>query len=81
MVIAAVPLDLRVVEGAPFCNLNLPFTCSNVPAVPAYGVYISQLIRYNIPGLVSQSAFCLKIAAKKEATEPMVSKLKLSFRR
>ena len=25
---------------------NFPFTCSNIPAAPAYGVYITQLIRY-----------------------------------
>jgi hypothetical protein len=27
--------------------VNLPFICSNIPAAPAYGVYISQLIRYS----------------------------------
>ena len=26
---------------------NFPFLCSNIPAAPAYGVYISQLIRYS----------------------------------
>ena len=26
--------------------VNFPFICSNIPAAPAYGVYISQLIRY-----------------------------------
>ena len=26
--------------------VNFPFLCSNVPLSPAYGVYISQLIRY-----------------------------------
>jgi hypothetical protein len=25
---------------------NFPFICTNIPAAPAYGVYISQLIRY-----------------------------------
>ena len=29
-----------------FPIVNFPFLCSNIPAVPAYGVYISQLIRY-----------------------------------
>jgi hypothetical protein len=24
--------------------VNFPFICSNIPAAPAYGVYISQLI-------------------------------------
>jgi len=27
--------------------VNFPFICSNIPAVPAYGVYISQLMRYS----------------------------------
>jgi hypothetical protein len=31
-----------------FPIVNLPFICSNIPAVPAYGIYISQLIRYSI---------------------------------
>jgi hypothetical protein len=26
---------------------NFPFICSNIPAAPAYGVYISQMIRYS----------------------------------
>jgi hypothetical protein len=26
--------------------VNFPFICNNNPAAPAYGVYISQLIRY-----------------------------------
>ena len=29
-----------------FPIVNFPFICSNIPAAPAYGVYISQLIRY-----------------------------------
>jgi hypothetical protein len=29
-----------------FLIVNFPFLCSNIPAAPAYGVYISQLIRY-----------------------------------
>ena len=27
--------------------MNFPFICSNIPVAPAYGVYISQLIRYS----------------------------------
>ena len=27
--------------------MNFPFICSNIPAAPAYGVYIYQLIRYS----------------------------------
>ena len=30
-----------------FPILNFPFICSNIPAAPAYGVYISQMIRYS----------------------------------
>jgi hypothetical protein len=30
-----------------FPIVNIPFICSNIPAAPAYGVYISQLIRYS----------------------------------
>ena len=43
--------------------MNFPFICSNIPAAPAYGIYISQLIRY--------SRACGSVAANKEATEPM----------
>jgi len=27
--------------------VNFPFTCSNIPATPAYEVYIAQLIGYS----------------------------------
>ena len=30
-----------------FSIVNFPFKCSNIPAAPASGVYISQLIRYS----------------------------------
>jgi hypothetical protein len=30
-----------------FPIVNFPFICSNIPAAPTYGVYISQLIRYS----------------------------------
>ena len=30
-----------------FSIMNFPFICSNIPAAPAYGVYISQFIRYS----------------------------------
>ena len=30
-----------------FSIVNFPFICSNIPAAPAYGVYISQLIQYS----------------------------------
>lgn len=31
-----------------FPIVNFPFLCSNIPSAPAYGVYVSQLIRYSI---------------------------------
>jgi len=30
-----------------FPTVNFPFICSNIPAAPAYGVYLSQMIRYS----------------------------------
>jgi hypothetical protein len=30
-----------------FLIVNFPFICSNIPAVPAYGVYLAQFIRYS----------------------------------
>jgi hypothetical protein len=33
-----------------FPIVNFPFICSNIPTVPAYGAYISQLIRYSRAG-------------------------------
>ena len=30
-----------------FSIVNFPFLCSNIPRSPAYGVFISQLIRYS----------------------------------
>jgi hypothetical protein len=32
--------------GFIFSIVNFPFLCSNIPTSPAYGVYLSQLIRY-----------------------------------
>jgi len=29
-----------------FSIVNFPFICSNIPAAPAYGVYLSELIQY-----------------------------------
>ena len=36
--------DKRVDFNFPI--VNFPFLCSNIPSAPAYGVYVSQLIRY-----------------------------------
>ena len=27
--------------------VNIPFICSNIPAASAYGIYVSQMIRYS----------------------------------
>ena len=32
-------------DGFSFEIVNVPFLCSNIPSKPAYGVYISQLVR------------------------------------
>ena len=34
-------------EDFNFPIVNVPFICSNIPAAPAYGEYISQLLRYS----------------------------------
>ena len=39
------PYDKR--DDFNFLIVNFPFICSNIPAAPAYGVYLSQLIRYS----------------------------------
>ena len=54
-----------------FTIVNFPFICSNIPAAPAYGVYISQLIRYS-KACGSYQDFLDRVAANKEATEPRV---------
>jgi len=33
-------------DDSNFPIVNFPFICSNIPTAPAYGVYISQVIRY-----------------------------------
>ena len=35
------------IDDLNFSIVNFPFVCSNIPAAPAYGVYISQLIGYS----------------------------------
>jgi hypothetical protein len=55
-----------------FPIVNFPFICSNIPAAPAYGVYISQLIRYSRACGSYQDFLDKRVAANKEATEPRV---------
>ena len=56
-----------------FPIVNFPFICSNIPAVPAYGGYVSQLIRYS-RACGSYQDFLDRglLPANKEATEPRV---------
>ena len=39
-------LTFMISDDFNFKIINFPNMCSNIPASPAYGVYISQLIRY-----------------------------------
>ena len=52
--------------------MNFPFICSNIPAAPAYGVHISQLIRYSRACGSNQDFFDRGLLLTKEATEPRV---------
>ena len=40
-------LTTRAGKERNFPIVNYPFICSNIPAAPTYGIYISQLIRYS----------------------------------
>ena len=51
-----------------FKIINFPNMCSNIPASPAYGVFISQLIRY-ARASNNYSDF-LKSSSEKQATGP-----------
>ena len=54
-----------------FPIVSFPIICSNIPAAPAYGVYISQLIRYSRASDSYQDFLdrgLAPIAAKTEAT-------------
>ena len=50
-----------------FPVVNFPFICGNIPAAPAYGVYISQMIRYS--RACASCGSYQRVAANKEATE------------
>ena len=52
--------------------MSLPlFICSNIQAAPAYGVYVSQMIRYS-RACGSYKDFRERVASNKEVTEPRV---------
>ena len=66
-----------------FPIVNFPFLCSNIPAAPASGVYISQLIRYSRAG-ISYPDFLyrgLLLTRKLLNQEFQMVKLKLSIRK
>ena len=52
--------------------MNFPFICSNIPVAPAYGLYISQLIRYSRTCGSYQDFLNIGVDVNKEATEPRV---------
>jgi hypothetical protein len=41
------PLFFAALTNISYTSENFPFICSNIPAAPAYEVFISQLIRYS----------------------------------
>ena len=50
--------------------INFPNTCSNIPASPAYGVYISQLIRYTRVSSNYSDFLKRHLYLRKQATGP-----------
>jgi hypothetical protein len=53
--------------------MSFPFICSNIPAAPAYGVYISLSIRYSTAcGFYHDFLDRELLLRKKESTEPCV---------
>jgi hypothetical protein len=61
-----------------FPIVNFPFICNNIPATPAYGVYISQLIRYSYQDFFDRG---LQLTSKVLNQEFRLAKLKSSLRR
>ena len=60
--------------GTLFCsNSLLNYYLSNIPAAPAYGVYISQLIRYSRLSGSYRYFFERGVGANKEVTESRVT--------
>jgi hypothetical protein len=55
-----------------FPIVNFPFICSYIPAAPAYGVYLSQMIRYSRACGSYQDFLDRGVAANKKAIEPRV---------
>ena len=57
--------------------VNFPFICSNIPAAPAYGVYISQMIRYSYQDFLDRG---LQLTRKLLNQGFLLVKLKSSLR-
>jgi hypothetical protein len=64
-----------------FPIVNFPFICSNIPEAPAYGAYISLMIRYSIPELVVPIRISLQPKRKLLNQEFLLVKLKSSHRK
>jgi hypothetical protein len=61
---------------------NFPFICSNIPAAPAYGVYISQMIQYSRACASYQDFLDRELLLTKKLLNQgfLLVKLKLSLR-
>ena len=56
-----------------FPIVHFPFICNNIPAAPAYGIEIFQLVRYSIAcGFYQDFRDIIMVAVNKEATEQRV---------
>ena len=64
-----------------FPIVNFPFICSKIPEGPAYGVYISLMIRYSIPELVVLIMISLQLTRKLLNQEFLLVKLKSPHRK
>jgi hypothetical protein len=47
MFVTVYQIIVATVTTKEMISINFSFICSNIPTVPAYGVYISQMIRYS----------------------------------
>ena len=59
-----------------FSIVNFPFLCSNIPAAPAYGVCISQLIRYS-RACISYHDFLDRVLVKRKLLNQEFQSVKL----
>jgi hypothetical protein len=64
-----------------FSIVNFPFICSNIPATPAYGVYISQLTLYSTDCASYQDFIDRELTRKLLNQRFLLAKLKSSLRK